>query len=85
MVKDGRSNGRVDKASASGAADSEFHSESRQTNDCKIGIYSLPARHSILKRQCGEQAGKFAWVVRHAICPVVVVAYDFRCPGRVRD
>ena len=36
-----------------------FDSESGQTNDCKIGIHSFPAKRSTLKGQCGEQTGKF--------------------------
>ena len=38
-----RSDGRVDKTSASGSVDSGFDSESGQTNDYKIGIYNFPA------------------------------------------
>ena len=33
---------RVDRASAFGSVDLEFDSESRQTNDLKIGIRSFP-------------------------------------------
>ena len=48
--------GRVVRASASGAVDLGFDSESGQTNDFKIGIHSFPAWRSALKGQCGEQA-----------------------------
>ena len=34
---------RVDKASAFGLVELEVNSESRQTNDLKIGIHSFPA------------------------------------------
>ena len=44
---------RVVRAYASAAADSG------QTNDFKIGFSSFPASRSALKKQCGEQAGKF--------------------------
>ena len=37
------SDDRVDKASVSGSVDSKFDSDSRQTNDLKIGIHSFPA------------------------------------------
>ena len=36
-----------------------FDSESGQTNDFEIGIYSFPAWRSALKGQSGEQVGKF--------------------------
>ena len=36
-----------------------FDSDSGQTNDFKIAIQNFPARRSVLKGQCGEQAGKF--------------------------
>ena len=35
-----QSDDRVDKTSAFGSVDLEFDSESRQTNDLEIGIYS---------------------------------------------
>ena len=38
-----RSDGRVDRTSASGSVDSGFDYESGQTNDFKIGIHSFPA------------------------------------------
>ena len=47
------SDGRVVRASASGAVDSI------QINDFKIGICSFPALRSALKGKCGEQAVKF--------------------------
>ena len=37
------SDDRVDKASVFGSVDSKFDSDSRQTNDLKIGIHSFPA------------------------------------------
>ena len=37
------SDDRVDRASVFGSADSKFDSNSRQTNDLKIGIQSFPA------------------------------------------
>ena len=37
------SDDRVDRASAFGSVDSKFDSDSRQTNDLKIGIHSFPA------------------------------------------
>ena len=37
------SDDRVDRASAFGSLDSKFESDSRQTNDLKIGIHSFPA------------------------------------------
>ena len=40
-----------------------FDSESGQTNDFKIGIYSFPAWCSAFKGQCEEQAGKFTCAV----------------------
>ena len=38
-----QSNDRADRASACGSVDLEFDSESRQTDDLKIGIHSFPA------------------------------------------
>ena len=38
-----QSDDRVDRASGFGSVDLEFDSESRQTNDLKIGIHSFPA------------------------------------------
>ena len=38
-----QSGDRVDTASVFGSVDLEFDSESRQTNDLKIGIHSFPA------------------------------------------
>ena len=43
-----QSDGRVDRASASGSVDSGFDSESSQTNNSKISIYSFPTRHSAM-------------------------------------
>ena len=37
------SDDRVDRVSVFGSVDSKFDSDSRQTNDLKIGIYSFPA------------------------------------------
>ena len=38
-----QSDDQVDWASAFGSIDLEFDSESRQTNDLKIGLHSFPA------------------------------------------
>ena len=38
-----RSDDRVNRASTSGSVDSEFDSESGQTNDVKIDIHNFPA------------------------------------------
>ena len=46
-----QSDGRVDRASASGSVDSGFDYQSSQTNDLKIGIHSFPTTHSALKGQ----------------------------------
>ena len=40
-----------------------FDSESGQTNDFNVGIYSFPAWRSAFKRHCGEQDGKFTCAV----------------------
>ena len=53
------SDGRVVRASTSGAVDSGLIPNSGQINDFKIGINSFPACLSASKGQCGEKTGKF--------------------------
>ena len=55
--------GRMNKASASEAVDSEFHAELGHTTDLEIAIHNFLAWCSVLEGESGEQTGKFACAV----------------------
>ena len=61
------SDGQLVRASASGAVDSGFDSESGQTNDFKIGMHSFPTWLFALIGLCEEQAGKFTCALGKAL------------------